>query len=118
MVLKTVSRDQVALLQAVIANPDDDLPRLVYADWLEEHDQSERAQFIRLQCELAEVGPRTRRGRVLRKLERELFEQCRFEWQNSSHIKTYGKEIYRRGFLEYARVTAAGFLRHGQKLFR
>jgi uncharacterized protein (TIGR02996 family) len=25
-----------ALLQAVLASPDDDTPRLVYADWLEE----------------------------------------------------------------------------------
>ena len=32
--------------------PDDDAPRLVYADWLEEHDDPERAEFIRLQCRL------------------------------------------------------------------
>jgi len=36
-----------ALLAAVLANPDDDLPRLVYADWLEENGQAERAEFIR-----------------------------------------------------------------------
>ena len=41
------------LLQAVLANPDDDATRLVYADWLEEHGQGEadraRSDFIRLQ---------------------------------------------------------------------
>jgi uncharacterized protein (TIGR02996 family) len=42
-----------ALLAAVRAAPADDAPRLVYADWLDEHGQPERAEFIRLQCELA-----------------------------------------------------------------
>lgn len=40
-------------LRAVIARPDDDLPRLVYADWLDEQGDSDRAEFIRLQCQLA-----------------------------------------------------------------
>jgi uncharacterized protein (TIGR02996 family) len=42
--------DGDALLAAIIANPDDDTPRLVYADWLQENGQPERAEFIRLQC--------------------------------------------------------------------
>lgn len=48
-----------ALLRAIAANPADDLPRLVYADWLDEHDEPERAEFIRVQCRLAEIknGP-------------------------------------------------------------
>jgi len=40
-----------ALLAAVCARPADDLPRLVAADWLEEHGELVRAEFIRLQCE-------------------------------------------------------------------
>lgn len=39
-----------ALLAAVIAKPADDSPRLVYADWLEENGQTERAEVIRYQC--------------------------------------------------------------------
>lgn len=42
-------------LAAIIADPLDDVHRLVYADWLEEHDQPERAEFIRVQCELAKL---------------------------------------------------------------
>jgi len=38
------------LLAAVKAAPDDDLPRLVLADWLEEHDSPDWAEFIRSQC--------------------------------------------------------------------
>lgn len=45
--------DGEALLAAIIASPDDDTPRLVYADWLEENNQSKRAEFIRVQVELA-----------------------------------------------------------------
>lgn len=37
------------LLQAVLDAPEEDAPRLVYADWFEEHGQTERAQFIRFQ---------------------------------------------------------------------
>ena len=44
-----------AFLRAIIENPDDDTPRLVYADWLDEHGQSDRADFIRVQCELARL---------------------------------------------------------------
>ena len=43
-----------ALLAAVLAAPDDDLPRLVLADHYEgELGQPERAEFIRVQCELS-----------------------------------------------------------------
>lgn len=38
-----------ALIAAVAAAPDDDLPRLVAADWFEENGDPERAEFIRLQ---------------------------------------------------------------------
>jgi uncharacterized protein (TIGR02996 family) len=65
--LKAVSRDEEALLQAVVAEPDSDVPRLVYADWLEEHGDEPRAAFIRVQCALADLGRAARRrpGKVL-----------------------------------------------------
>jgi len=44
-----------AFLKAILATPDDDLPRLVYADWLDEHSHPERAEFIRVQCELSRL---------------------------------------------------------------
>jgi len=45
--------DYDALMATVIAYPDSDSPRLIFADWLEEHGEEERAEFIRVQCELA-----------------------------------------------------------------
>jgi uncharacterized protein (TIGR02996 family) len=48
---------QAALYRAILANPDDDLPRLVYADYLDEHGDPARAEFIRLQCHIAATNP-------------------------------------------------------------
>ena len=51
--------DGERLLAAVIDAPDDDLPRLAYADWLEERGDAAgraRASFIRLQIELARLA--------------------------------------------------------------
>lgn len=42
-----------AFLQAIIDRPDDDTPRLIFADWLDERGRpgdADRAEFIRLQC--------------------------------------------------------------------
>jgi uncharacterized protein (TIGR02996 family) len=38
-----------AFVQDILDHPEDDAPRLVYADWLEEHGQGPHAEFIRLQ---------------------------------------------------------------------
>ncbi len=53
------SADERALWAAIRADPADDLPRLVYADWLEEHGRGERAEFIRVQFALVAL-PRDR----------------------------------------------------------
>jgi uncharacterized protein (TIGR02996 family) len=46
-----------ALEAAVAAHADDDTPRLAYADWLDENDDPDRAEFIRVQCRLADLSP-------------------------------------------------------------
>lgn len=62
--------DSDALLAAIRQAPDDDAPRLIYADWLDEHGQPERAEFIRVQIELAQ-----KESPSLRKREAELLEE-------------------------------------------
>jgi uncharacterized protein (TIGR02996 family) len=50
-----------ALLRAVLEDPADDLPRLAYADWLDEQGNEtgrSRAEFIRAQVELSRIGHR------------------------------------------------------------
>jgi len=44
-----------AFLASIVDKPDDDAPRLIFADWLDEHGQPERAEFIRVQCQLAQL---------------------------------------------------------------
>ncbi len=41
--------DHDSLLAAILAHPDEDTPRLMFADWLQENGQSARAEFIRAQ---------------------------------------------------------------------
>src|SRR3954464_6337103 len=49
--------EEAGLLDAIHASPREDGPRLVYADWLEDHGQAEYAGFIRLQvARAAQVG--------------------------------------------------------------
>jgi uncharacterized protein (TIGR02996 family) len=57
---------EAAFLRDILAHPEDDTPRLVFADWLEEHGAPERAEFIRLQCQLARMSEGDPdRGRLL-----------------------------------------------------
>jgi uncharacterized protein (TIGR02996 family) len=48
---KSFPADELAFLAAVHERPGDDAPRLVYADWLEEHGEVEYAEFIRWQMQ-------------------------------------------------------------------
>lgn len=45
--------DLDALYRACLDRPFDDTPRLVLADYLDDHDEAERAELIRAQCALA-----------------------------------------------------------------
>ena len=52
-----MSSDLQALVAAIVADPSDDVARLVYADCLEEHGNAARAAFIRLQIEAERHHP-------------------------------------------------------------
>ncbi len=47
--------DRQSFLTAIATDPDEDSVRLVYADWLEENGEGERAEFLRCQIELAKL---------------------------------------------------------------
>jgi uncharacterized protein (TIGR02996 family) len=44
-----------AFLQDILKDPYDTGPQRIYADWLEEHDRTLEAEFIRVQCEMARL---------------------------------------------------------------
>jgi uncharacterized protein (TIGR02996 family) len=72
--------DEQALLRSVIENPDDDVPRLVIADWYEENGQQERAEFIRLQIQLERTDLEESVRVKLHSRENQLLRQRIREW--------------------------------------
>jgi uncharacterized protein (TIGR02996 family) len=112
------------LTAAVIANPDDDLPRLVYADWCDENGQPERAEFIRVQCALARPdGLTADRLADLRIREQALLEIHGESWlaplrgrgEPLFSPRTHGR--FHRGFVETVWMPAAVFLKKADRLF-
>lgn len=96
-------RDEPFLL-TILDHPDDDGPRLVYADWLEEHGDGERADLIRLQC----LGGDIRREAHI--------VSCRGrDWAGPISRLAYSY-AYRRGFVEEITVDARTWLSHGQDI--
>src|SRR5262249_20582690 len=77
-----------AFLLAIRAQPDDDAPRLVFADWLEETGDTDRAEFIRLQC----GGDESER-------EHELLQRHKAAWAGPLARLVYSY-TFRRGFVE------------------
>jgi uncharacterized protein (TIGR02996 family) len=77
---------EAAFLRKIAEEGDDNTSRLVFADWLEEHDEGPRAEFIRVQCELSSVKLSKKRRYQLRVRERELLNGHRQEWCQSFEL--------------------------------
>jgi uncharacterized protein (TIGR02996 family) len=103
------------LLHAVLDEPAEDVPRLVYADWLDDHggeDDRVRAEFIRAGVELArmdETDPdypptlaRSRRASVLA-------QALSVPWVDQVPGATVW---FRRGFISRASISADRYLHH------
>jgi uncharacterized protein (TIGR02996 family) len=106
-----------AFLQDILASPDDDAPRLVYADWLDEHGDADRAAFIRLQCELAKLEEWDARRPELERRQKRLLRLYAHQWSDGLVKKLRGLE-FRRGFLERADLPPNVFLANAEALFR
>jgi uncharacterized protein (TIGR02996 family) len=124
----------------ILAEPDDDTPRLIYADWLEERGDP-RGEFIRVQCEMAallkpqapwpgmygdaHLAPRERvRSRRELPRYRKLFSrQLELMLAHSKRwVAPLGSAItgvrFERGFVERGSITAASFLQHASHWYR
>jgi uncharacterized protein (TIGR02996 family) len=108
--------DEPTLLAAVLADPGDDAPRLVYADWLDEHGQPDRAEFIRVQCELIGTPVWDPRRPGLERREADLLAEHQIEW--AAPLLDAGAQgwAFRRGFLDRVVLSIADFLQHGSAL--
>jgi uncharacterized protein (TIGR02996 family) len=116
-----------AFLQAIIANPEDDAHRLIFADWLDERGDP-RAPFIRIQCQQASLPQGDPREEALRIEEWRLSKPAcdAFARSVSEALDPYfrhcGRGIYRRGLPDavYLRPddTLDHFIQHARELFQ
>src|SRR5262245_28195364 len=93
--------DEKALLAVIWEHPHEDTPRLMYADWLDEQGdpaKADRAEFIRVQCELAILSPHDPRYPTLQKRERQLLRPRRKEWIQSLPKRYQTRAPFWRGF--------------------
>jgi uncharacterized protein (TIGR02996 family) len=74
------------LLAGVHESPDDDGPRLVLADWLEEHGEKDRAELIRVQCALVAADPTTPALRELRSREKKASRRSGRAWRELNDV--------------------------------
>lgn len=104
-------------LQEVIDHPDADEPRLVYADWLEENG-SPRGEFIRLQCELANLNELDEPFYEGRDRSHELLNRHRETWLDELGLKPklFQKAIFKRGFVEKITIRASSFVAESAKI--
>jgi uncharacterized protein (TIGR02996 family) len=104
-----------AFLAAVLADPDDDAPRLIYADWLDEHGLGKRAELIRVQIALAGLGSKDERRTELRRRERRLLRRHATHW--AAPLGPVWEYSFHRGFVESVTYGASLFLSRGADLF-
>ncbi len=115
---KKLPDESSALLRLVIENPEDDTPRLVYADWLEENGREDRAEFIRLQCQIARLAETEAEQIDLAERESALMGSHRTNWLAEVPAWSRGGAEFRRGFVEVIEASTRAFLRNGRALFR
>jgi uncharacterized protein (TIGR02996 family) len=120
--MRRISLDEAAMLRMICEDPEADLPRLVYADWLEEHDRIERAAFIRWQIEISHDPVRYGSSYYRNQFNTDFYSYFVPDWlkslprwakeyQPSSHC--YPK-LFERGFLAKWDFQASLFARHGE----
>jgi uncharacterized protein (TIGR02996 family) len=81
--LSDLPPDAVSLLEQVKAQPEDDAPRLVLADWLQEccpPSLAARGEFIHLQVTRSRLAPDDPQQAVLLRLERQLLKVHVLDW--------------------------------------
>ena len=111
-----MNAEEAAFVELVCASPDDDAPRLVFADWLDERDDP-RGEFIRIQCALAKM-PATDPARTLL-LDREAVLIARYHAPWSEPLRGIaGWTEFRRGFVDTVNMETRKFLSRGEELFK
>ena len=109
--------EEQGLLQAIRQQPDDDAHRMVYADWLGENGDGDRANFIRFQCwaEEANATPANRDKWLADAAA--LLARHRQEWEQPLRDLGATEVEFHRGFPCHITIPAAAFLDHAGEIF-
>jgi uncharacterized protein (TIGR02996 family) len=108
--------EEQAFLSRVRDYPDDDGPRLIFADWLDEQGDP-RGEFIRIQCAIARLPHDDPRRAELQQREQALFDSHQHEW--TARLRGIASDwTYRRGFIESISIDAKAFLTSSSNLLR
>src|SRR5262245_44023129 len=102
---------EAGFLAEIRDNPGDDLPRLVYADWPEDNGESDRAEFIRTQIQLAALAGCDPARFDLEERALDLLAEHRPRWL--AHLPKWKHDValsFRRGIPESVALTP--FLLH------
>ncbi len=105
-------------LKAIVAALDEDFPRLVYADWLEESNDPEqlaRAALIRVQCQRYRWPEGDPQFYHLLEEERRLLARYQTCW--TAGLQALVQDIeFQRGFPSRGSMPISTFIQHGQNL--
>ncbi|MCU0880450.1 MAG: TIGR02996 domain-containing protein [Pirellulaceae bacterium] len=109
---------ELPFIAEIRAHPEDDVPRLVYADFLEEAGDPQ-AELIRVQVELSRLPPGEPIRRELELREEAILAEYAEAWLEP--LRALGAEgvsarSFQRGLIERVQITAENFLRHGEQL--
>jgi uncharacterized protein (TIGR02996 family) len=107
-----------ALLADMLEHRDEDGPRLVCADWYDDHGDPERAELVRAQCLLARLPADAPERAELQARERGLLAAHGARW--AEPLAGFGVTEWRfeRGFIESVEVDLLGALRWGLEEMR
>jgi uncharacterized protein (TIGR02996 family) len=106
--------EEQSLLSTIVADPDNDRPRMVYADWLEQHGQYDRARLIRVQIELARLPDNTEAPAALQNEAEQLEAVCEESLPQLDGIRWGG---FDRGLVSSVYAdTPAVFCRHAKSI--
>jgi len=137
--MQTDEVDRLKWIAQICQTPEDDNVRLYFADWLEEHGEGERGEFIRVQCDLAKLPepeektqghegefdirnhcvecrktrPAYCKYHALTNRWREILAKNRIVWEYGF---PWAEFEWSRGFVSSVTCTAEDWLRHGDDL--
>ncbi|MBA2542846.1 MAG: TIGR02996 domain-containing protein [Deltaproteobacteria bacterium] len=103
------------LIDAIVASPDDDAPRRVYADALLEAGEPQ-GELIHIQCDLARGGYTRDEGVARRRRERELLQAHGARWTAGLRgLATF--PVFRRGFVDEVVADPERWPENGENIF-